>query len=69
MVNLDLMDKNLNVDQEKMQVTVQAGARVEQVLEALKPHGLTLQNYASIKEQQFGGFIQVSPVLLFLSVG
>ncbi|KAG6547363.1 hypothetical protein Mapa_011300 [Marchantia paleacea] len=59
MVNLALMDKILNVDKEKMQVTVQAGARVEQVVEALKPYGLTLQNYASIKEQQIGGFIQV----------
>ncbi|KAJ1473245.1 hypothetical protein T484DRAFT_1637252, partial [Baffinella frigidus] len=42
------------------QVTVQAGARVSQVLEALRPHGLTLQNLASINEQQVGGFIQVS---------
>lgn len=42
------------------QVTVQAGCRVQQVADALKPHGLTLQNYASIREQQIGGFIQVS---------
>lgn len=41
------------------QVTVQAGCRVQQVADALKPHGLTLQNYASIREQQIGGFIQV----------
>ncbi|KAL2607460.1 hypothetical protein R1flu_026033 [Riccia fluitans] len=59
MVNFALMDKILNVDEEKMQVTVQAGARVEQVVESLKPYGLTLQNFASIKEQQIGGFIQV----------
>ena len=26
---------------------------------ALRPHNLTLQNYASIAEQQVGGFIQV----------
>ncbi|CAI7934563.1 unnamed protein product [Closterium sp. NIES-54] len=38
---------------------MQAGARVEQVVEALRPHGLTLQNYASVREQQIGGFIQV----------
>ncbi|KAL3675189.1 hypothetical protein R1sor_025137 [Riccia sorocarpa] len=59
MVNLALMDKILNVDEKNMQVTLQAGARVEQVVEALKPYGLTLQNFASIKEQQIGGFIQV----------
>lgn len=31
----------------------------EQVVEALRPHGLTLQNFASIREQAIGGFIQV----------
>ena len=30
-----------------------------QVIEALRPHGLTLPNLASIAEQQIGGFIQV----------
>ncbi|CAM6084490.1 unnamed protein product [Calypogeia fissa] len=59
MVNLALMDNILNVDKETGLVTVQAGARVEQVVEELKPYGLTLQNFASIKEQQIGGFIQV----------
>lgn len=59
MVNLALMDSILNVDTKNMQVTVQAGARVSQVVEALRPHGLTLANYASITEQQIGGFIQV----------
>lgn len=29
-----------------------------QVVAALKPHGLTLQNFASIKEQTIGGFTQ-----------
>lgn len=42
------------------QVRVQAGARVQDVVEQLRPHGLTLQNYASIREQSIGGFIQVS---------
>lgn len=59
MVNLALMDKIIKIDKETNQVTVQAGARVEQVVEALRPHGLTLQNFASIKEQQIGGFTQV----------
>ena len=32
---------------------------VLQVVEALRPHGLTLQNFASIREQAIGGFVQV----------
>lgn len=59
MVNLALMDKIIDVDPVKQTVTVQAGARVGQLVEALRPYGLTLQNFASIKEQQIGGFIQV----------
>jgi hypothetical protein len=59
MVNLALMDRILSVDQDTKRVKVQAGARVEQVVAALRSHGLTLQNFASIKEQQIGGFIQV----------
>lgn len=43
-----------------MQVRVEAGCRVQQVADALKPYGLSLQNYASIREQQIGGFTQVS---------
>lgn len=35
-----------------------------QVVEALRPYGLTLQNYASVREQQIGGFIQVSASLI-----
>jgi len=60
MISLALMDQVLSVDTKNSQVTVQAGARVSQVLEALKPYGLTLQNLASINEQQIGGFISVS---------
>ena len=59
MVSLALMDRVLNVDTSKDQVTVQAGARVEEVVEAIRPYGLTLQNYASIREQSIGGFTQV----------
>ena len=60
MVNLALMDRVLSVDPVTMRVRVQAGARVAEVVDALRPHGLTLQNYASIREQQIGGFIQVA---------
>lgn len=53
------IEQVISVDVEKRQATVQAGARVSEVVEALRPHGLTLQNYASIAEQQIGGFLQV----------
>ncbi|KAA8497804.1 L-galactono-1,4-lactone dehydrogenase 2, mitochondrial [Porphyridium purpureum] len=57
MVSMALMDKILDVNTEKMQVRVQAGAKVSDVVQALRPYGLTLQNYASIAEQQIGGFV------------
>ncbi|WOL11477.1 hypothetical protein Cni_G20240 [Canna indica] len=59
MVNLALMDKVLEVDREAKQVKVQAGIRVAELVDALKEHGLTLQNFASIREQQIGGIVQV----------
>lgn len=59
MVSLTNLDKILHVDEENMTVTVQAGARVSQVVDALRPYNLTLPNLASIAEQQMGGFIQV----------
>ncbi|XP_074559417.1 L-galactono-1,4-lactone dehydrogenase 1, mitochondrial [Curcuma longa] len=59
MVNLALMDNVLEVDQKAKRVRVQAGIRVSQLVDALKEHGLTLQNFASIREQQIGGIIQV----------
>ncbi|GLT28058.1 hypothetical protein SLA2020_030150 [Shorea laevis] len=59
MVNLALMDKVLEVDKQKKQVRVQAGIRVQGLVDAIKEHGLTLQNFASIREQQIGGIVQV----------
>eukprot|EP00890_Picochlorum_soloecismus_P005470 jgi/Picsp_1/5924/NSC_03281-R1_l-galactono- -lactone dehydrogenase len=59
MVSLAMMDKVLHVDEEKKQVTVQCGARVQDVADELRKHGLTLQNYASIREQTIGGFTQI----------
>ena len=59
MVSLANLDQILQVDVEARTVTVQAGARVSQVIEALRPYGLTLPNLASIAEQQMGGFVQV----------
>ena len=60
MVSLTLMDKILSIDSTQNLVTVQAGARVQEVADALRSHGLTFQNYASIREQTVGGFTQVS---------
>lgn len=59
MVCLSNLDKIIDVNKDDMTVTVQAGARVSQVIEALRPHGLTLPNLASIAEQQIGGFVSV----------
>ncbi|KAJ6841945.1 uncharacterized protein M6B38_303780 [Iris pallida] len=59
MVNLALMDRILEVDTERKRVRVEAGARVSQLVEGIKEHGLTLQNFASIREQQVGGILQV----------
>ncbi|KAL3159108.1 hypothetical protein ABBQ32_011105 [Trebouxia sp. C0010 RCD-2024] len=59
MLSTALLDKIISVDKDKQQVTVQAGARVQEVVDALRPHGLTLQNFASIREQTMGGFTQV----------
>lgn len=59
MVSLANLDNVLSVDTKTNRVTVQAGARVSQIVEALRPLGLTLQNYASITEQQMGGITQV----------
>ena len=59
MVCLSNLDEVVEIDLCNQTVTVQAGARVSQVLDALRPHGLTLPNLASIAEQQMGGFVQV----------
>lgn len=59
MVSLTNLDKIIEINKDEMTVTCQAGARVSQVLDALRPHGLTLPNLASIAEQQIGGFVSV----------
>ncbi|XP_021744521.1 L-galactono-1,4-lactone dehydrogenase, mitochondrial-like [Chenopodium quinoa] len=59
MVNLGLMDKVIEVDKEKKTVRVEAGIRVQQLVDQIKDFGLTLQNFASIREQQIGGILQV----------
>lgn len=59
MVSLSQLDRVLEVDAQRRTITVEAGARVSQVLAALAEHGLTLQNFSSIQEQQMGGWTQV----------
>ena len=59
MVNLINLDDLIEVDVKNMTVTVQAGARVGQVVDALREYGMTLPNLASIAEQQMGGFVQI----------
>ncbi|CAK9026232.1 unnamed protein product [Durusdinium trenchii] len=48
------------IDKEKNTITVQAGARVSQILAELQKHNLTLENFSSITEQQIAGWTQVS---------
>jgi L-galactono-1,4-lactone dehydrogenase len=59
MISMENLDQILSVDTEQRTVTVQAGARVSQVVDALRKYHLTLPNLASIAEQQMGGFVQV----------
>ncbi|XP_071720222.1 L-galactono-1,4-lactone dehydrogenase, mitochondrial [Rutidosis leptorrhynchoides] len=59
MVNMGLLDKVLEVDKEKKTVRVEAGIRVQKLVDEIKEFGITLQNFASIREQQVGGIIQV----------
>ncbi|KAI3471736.1 hypothetical protein Pfo_028386 [Paulownia fortunei] len=49
MVNLALMDRVLEVDEKNKR----------QLVDGIKEYGLTLQNFASIREQQIGGIVQV----------
>ena len=60
MLSLSDCDKIVRIDKEKMLVTVEGGALVQTVLEALAKEGLTLSNFSSIKEQQMAGWTSVS---------
>lgn len=59
MLNLVHID-HVHVDPIKQQVTVGAGATVSTILKELSKHGLTLQNFSSIQEQQIAGWTQVA---------
>ncbi|TYZ60861.1 hypothetical protein PybrP1_011454 [[Pythium] brassicae (nom. inval.)] len=58
LMSMALFDKVLNVDKEKLQVTVEAGHIVGELLDKLRAHGMTMQNVASIRDQQVGGICQ-----------
>ncbi|GAB2227939.1 hypothetical protein Droror1_Dr00009768 [Drosera rotundifolia] len=59
MVCLGLMDRVVEVEKGERRVRVEAGSRVREVVERVKGEGLSLENYASIREQQIGGIVQV----------
>ena len=58
MLSMRLCGRVLDVDTKRSQVTVESGISVGELVSALREHGLTLQNFASIREQQLGGFVQ-----------
>merc|ERR1712151_1136915 len=54
------LDGIVSVDVEGQTITVEAGARVSQILEELQKYNLTLSNFSSITEQQIAGWTQTS---------
>lgn len=60
MLSMVQLDQILSVDKEKGTITVEAGARVAQILDELRKHGMTLENFSSITEQQIAGWTQVA---------
>lgn len=59
LISMENMNKVLELDVVNKTVTVETGILVGDLLEVLHETGLTLQNLASINQQQIGGFIQV----------
>ena len=74
------MDKVLEVDKGKKSMRVEAGIIVQQLVNGIKDFGLTLQNFASIREQyiylfiyswskreqQIGGIVQMGLFLVLV---
>lgn len=59
MVSLANLDRIIDIDTKNNTVTVEAGCRISDVIEALREKNLTLPNLASIAEQQMGGFVSI----------
>lgn len=57
LVSLDAMNRILHVDRDKLEVTVQAGIRLSDLIAQLETHGLALSNLGSIAEQSLAGAI------------
>lgn len=57
MVNLDRMQRVVDVDYDNWQVTVQAGARLKNLIGDLDEHGMALQNVGSVTEQSIAGAV------------
>jgi len=60
LLSMAQLDDIVQVDVKAQTITVQAGARVSQILEELQKHNLTLSNFSSITEQQIAGWTQTS---------
>ncbi|RLN67274.1 hypothetical protein BBJ28_00023328, partial [Nothophytophthora sp. Chile5] len=58
MMTLALFDKIVKVEKDKLQVTVETGMIVGELLDKLRTYGMTMQNVASIRDQQVGGICQ-----------
>merc|ERR1740129_212524 len=58
MLSMAQLDGIVSVDLKAQTITVEAGARVSQILEELQKHNLTLSNFSSITEQQIAGWTQ-----------
>ncbi len=55
LLSLDDLDRVLSVDRDALQVTVQAGIRLKDLISALEQQGLALANLGSIAEQSVAG--------------
>lgn len=60
MLSMVQLDGVVSVDVKGQTITVEAGARVSQILEELHKYNLTLSNFSSITEQQIAGWTQTS---------
>ncbi len=57
MLNLDLLDRVIDVDLQHWRITVQAGIRIRRLIEELESRGLALVNVGSVTEQSIAGAI------------
>lgn len=60
MLSMAQLDEIIEVNKAEGFIRVQGGTSVSKILDELKKHDLTLENFSSITEQQIGGWTQVS---------